>query len=748
MLISGPLYLHQMKYGSIDDIVTLFKSIDHFELIKKEKPFDQIHKAIDQNQTEVAIEHLGSLEKKMRSVALSLRSESHNVVLSELQKSRNGLDQVLSFGKISKIIVVLTSKMEAFHQYVLENNWKTLIRVSSRSQTILENLSKNLNGPLLNKNLENAQEALMKNLDWMEEITQKSLLSEEIKGQITGRLNGMKTEHSMLKEYKSVIADQEILLKSSKKMFEAWLSGVSPQLSLRQLEIENLQKKVVYYISSLVGMVIVFIFINILLYRSFVRKRDETIKELVLSFIKDGLLPANAKLPIDFGHAFECDFVKLRDYLHKRMSFGKLFQEAVPFSCILLDSNLNVVWGNDLFYESWGLDEYKDRQDGVSWDFLSQYTNLGEQDPVMDALTGNIAGIYQLQIKYKTDDSRPFEMYVTPVEYLGEKRVMLFLYPLQSFNETMASQTKAIIGPVGRSLDKLMDGQFDDEFSSLVRKDFRVAGIDPLFGKFADLKAVIDRIQAEYEEKISFQENEIKTKNRVLEDVGQIAKRKDVIIKNMMSEFKNLKQQFVHHSEGSMIWEDIQSNLFHLSEKLVKNTEGLLMQTIELNSLLFDNSNAFNSVANIKADLKNRLKDLENYRTSLLQSIDQILLKQKNHEIDPVDRHQMLINLKVEIKSLDSYIQNLHSISTKLDVSISRVEMILQGGHKVATGELEKELMILKKTLEGLKNDTVTFKTNSQNSEEEFVGQMKVLIDSFKQDVSEHRELVGVIASN
>ena len=70
-------------------------------------------------------------------------------------------------------------------------------------------------------------------------------------------------------------------------------------------------------------------------------------------------------------------------------------------------------------------------QDYLSWDYLSKLTNIGDNDPVLEGLKNKIAGIYQIQVRLsESEDIRPYEMFVSPVSYNGQMRVMLFFYSL------------------------------------------------------------------------------------------------------------------------------------------------------------------------------------------------------------------------------------------------------------------------------------------------------------------------------
>ncbi len=81
------------------------------------------------------------------------------------------------------------------------------------------------------------------------------------------------------------------------------------------------------------------------------------------------------------------------------MSFGSIFQDALPLSAVMLDKNLKVEWTNKQFCDDWEISEEEISQEYMSWDYLAKLTNLGHDDPVVEALKNDVAGIYQIQVK-------------------------------------------------------------------------------------------------------------------------------------------------------------------------------------------------------------------------------------------------------------------------------------------------------------------------------------------------------------
>ena len=151
----------------------------------------------------------------------------------------------------------------------------------------------------------------------------------------------------------------------------------------------------------------------------------------VLDVIKNKLLSIEPSFNSKESEDFQRELKRAHRYLHQRLSFGAIFKEAFPFGAILLDGNLKVQWSNREFCESWGFSREKIESEALHWDHISQRTNLEEGDLVWNAVQNSLAGIYQIQAWTPTskDCSVPFEMYVNPLEYGGQKRILIFFYP-------------------------------------------------------------------------------------------------------------------------------------------------------------------------------------------------------------------------------------------------------------------------------------------------------------------------------
>ena len=243
----------------------------------------------------------------------------------------------------------------------------------------------------------------------MEKVTESSVLSREDKNLILTKTKTLKTEIGMLGKYLKEYSKFQKDFKKSDKAYQTWFKGIEPEISLKRIQFERNSQNMLFSLIGVVALMFIFSVFGFFVYRMGESKNRKEVEGMIVHAVKEGILPTETNYEQSLSPESREEFDKYREYIHKRMSFGSIFQDAMPFSSILLDSNLNMVWANGLFYDHWSLGEYKNSDESLTWDFLQRFTNLGENDPVLSAVKDDVAGIYNIQVKTKTDDeSLPF----------------------------------------------------------------------------------------------------------------------------------------------------------------------------------------------------------------------------------------------------------------------------------------------------------------------------------------------------
>ncbi len=465
--------LYFWKLGFIDGSRSkdLHKASYILETYESKSLFGELKSLITSENPKAAIEKTKVIEKEFEKVHAQVDVEEFEVLKKDFQKLKTSSANLISFSKVDKVISVFNGKMNKFYEYVKKNKWRTLSRMSDRvfSQT---------NGHINKKKLSSLVSSVNRDFESMIKITENSVLERKDKSEIVSRITNLQIEMQMLKKYVDERKFYYHLHKETVSSMKKWLDVVAPELTLQKMQIEQIGR---YYVMGLMGILVLvttIFFGSFMFNRYHYRKAQNDIESEMENYINEMILNGKEVDELEFSSTFKNYTENMSTYFNKRMSFGSIFQEALPLSSILLDQNLKVLWANKQFCGDWEISEDEIKKDYMSWDFLNKLTNIGNDDPVLEALKHNVAGIYQVQVKTNEESTaRPYEMFVAPVKHQGHTRIMLFFYDLRNLEQTIQDQARSLVSPVDRSLSLMIDGKFDKEDKDLAY-EFSIAGID------------------------------------------------------------------------------------------------------------------------------------------------------------------------------------------------------------------------------------------------------------------------------
>ena len=747
ILAGGGFYFYEKGLFNIEHIGESYEASLNLNEIQRRTPLEKINYYVSSDRAKDAIHEIDYLRKNVIKINRVV-GKSDEKLMDSLLLVEKDVQNLLIHNEVTSVFIILKKRIESFEVFVVENSWKTLTRISDRLLSNFVSEKMRRPGFFEVSNLSPLIRTITRSISSMKAITLGSVLLQSDKDLIVKRLTRMNVEVKMLQKYLKDLKAYRTHFQAGKSDFVKWKKEISPKLTLNELSQSENAKQFVLGGLSLIALVIFLMFTGGWVANLSHKKNCVQTEKLIINIIQDGLLPITGKVPENITANFENEFQKMREYLHKRMSFGKLFQEAVPFSSILLDSNLNVVWGNDLFFDSWGLKTLKEKNEQVTWDYLLQYTNLGTQDPVIDALKSNIAGIYDIQIKYKSQDSRPYEMYVSPVDYLGQKRIMIFFYPLQSLEDTLANQTQAIISPISKTIAAMIDDEFDSEFKENILKDFSVAGITSIYDEFVGFNSHHLAIYKNQNEEIAKINKKLTDRVEQINETRELLQEKEGILREMMGELKSLREIIVQYVGTSNEFNNLFIGLTKVQKLIGNQFQMLVMQGDELNNALEDNKNAFIQVSNIKPDFQHIIKNTNSFRTELVQKVDQAIVENKNNKMDTMRVHEVFLDLKKEIKSIDTLIHRFTKLSTKLDVGLSKVQMLLDGTDRVEVKDSKSVVSNLFIELDEFTRNGGNFHNDQELKEEDVISSIKDFYSIFKNVLSNHKELKFMISES
>lgn len=676
------ILLYFWKLGFIDGTRSkdLHKASYILETYEKKDTIKEVSQLIYRENPKAAITKIKAIESELENVHLHVDVKSYETLQGSIKDLQTSAAQLISFSKVDKVINVFNTKMNRFYDYVKINNWRTLTRMSQRvfSQTT----------GYINKNkISTLVSNVSKDFDSMVKITENSVLSRKDKAEIKSRISNLRIEMEMLNKYAIQRNKFDKQYKNTKGHLKEWLADVAPQLTLEKVNIEQIGR---YYVMGLLGILtlVTGLFFGSFLFQKWVmRKNLVDIEAEIKSYINQGILEQKHHSFDQYSVEFQNFSRNISEYVEKRMSFGSIFQDSLPFSSILLDKNLKVIWANKVFCEAWDIQEEEINKDYMSWDFLSKLTNLGTNDPILEALKNNIAGIYQVQVKINEDaDTRPFEMFVSPVKYNGQTRIQLFFYDLTNIEETIQEQAKSILTPVKKSLTALQNGE--DIATEEISRDFQVAGLGSLHVEFKDLQNTYDSARDDLLNQIEFLHSKIENLESDKADLLGHNQSFFSLSKESLESLKVFKNSVIRLSTISST---LENTTLKQNEMLNTNVAALgesSKKVFKLSEAMAEVQSALPKFINVKEDIRTSKASLYEAKSKLAHELAQLslLMKRANDSASIEKLSRTLSKVNNSFESLNLYSEDLDKKVSNLELLLSKANMIVQNASEKVVG--------------------------------------------------------------
>lgn len=733
----GIYYYWSKGTANVENMALIFDSTREIEELEKMNGVDRVKDYVQNDKLREAITTFDAYVEKVKSLNSTQSSDEFEVLNDSLNETKNTLSKLLAHTSKTTLIEVLRAKTIAFENFVVHNNWRTLSRVAEKVNAKISAGAISSPGFFTYSKMRALHSSLVADIKYMENVTTSSVLSQEDKNLIVLRLNTLNTELDMLKESLDTMSGFSVLMNKVEKNYDAWLVKVKPSLTAQKVSLIKNSQTILYGMLGFFGVVIALFAVGYVVYAKMLKAQAEEVEGLINETIKDGLIPLNSNLAGKWSVDFKDQLEKYREYVHKRMSFGSIFQDAMPFSSILLDSNLNLVWANALFYEHWSLEDTMKANNSLTWDSLQRYTNLGENDPVVEAMRENIAGIYQIQVKTKSsEEAAPFEMYVSPVEYAGQKRIMVIFYPLRSLEETLGNQMKSLVSPVSKTLDAVVDSKFSGEYKERLQADFEAAGIDHIYKKFDKLNDYFINQRNGLMKEIEEIENTLFEQYKLTDDVKISLDGQKDLQNEAVNKFTFAKENIISVVDLRSQFESMLVQMGEITEKLFGQEVSLLSKASDVNEILNENSRALDSLVKSRDEFKKLKSSVEMHKTRVSN-----ILEQSRNSDSPTKVAEGLTRLKSEMLEFDNALTAFSKVTTSLDVGLSKIQIIMKSKEMPNLAELKSSFEALRRDLGAILQESTKLGRIGQEKDEELIKSLKGLYLSFQNLRSRSKEI-------
>lgn len=717
---------------NIDYVSNLYDGTSKVKAVKDRNDVEELKKFVDGDRIKDANKIFARLESDIHDLKAIKAIDEKSNLDDNLKTVKASLVAFSSGPELSTILNNLNSKVSAFEAFVTEKKWPTLTRMSINLRMRLSP-SRLMNGGLYNfEKTQNLAQSVNNDLEAMTNFTESSGLQPDIKTAIINRIKTLKNESANLTVYLDSHTKFNRTFKEFAAGYAAWFKLVEPEIAYKKIQFEKSSQTVLYSLIAVFAGLVGSVVMGFVIYNFTTKNSAEKTEKLVIDTIKDGLLPVESKLATKFSPDFILEFEKYREYAHKRMSFGSIFQEAVPFATILLDSNLNMVWGNSHFYEQWQLQNFKEDEESLTWDFLQRFTNLEDNSSILSALRMSTSGSYKIQVKSNTMAAAlPYEMYVSPVEYSNQKRIMVIFYPRAEAQQDLVNQKIAITTTIMQALDLQIEEKMTTELKNELRIASEKAGVADVYSKLTQYIEKAESIQDELNNEIEALETQAAEHRNISSEM-----RKSLVSSfetsrasvDRYNQFKNsvsmvldsrdqLEEQFKFAMNSSReIFKD-QNRILSSAEKAEKNVD--------------DYIRSLRTITVLKGEFKELRVNVEEFKTRIVQALDQLLIFQ-NHESDTQRVDQFLGKIKFEMKGFEKVLSSFGEVVTQLDVTVTKVDMMSEAREKVDLDSIRYRMESLKNNLENVQFSANKITQSAHSKDEEMIGALKVLVGNLK----------------
>ncbi|NOT80246.1 MAG: hypothetical protein HOP07_14725 [Bacteriovoracaceae bacterium] len=748
MFAYGIKYYWEIGLLNIDYVSTLYDGTSKVKAVKERNDLEEIKKFIDGDRIKEANKLFTRLETDIKELKAIKGIDEKSLFDEKMRVVKQSLVAFQSSPELSSIINSLNSKVSVFEEFVVEKQWPTISKMTTNLRLKLSP-SRLMTGGMYNfERTQNLVLSVNNDLEAITNFTESSGLQPDIKSAIVNRMKSMKSEALALGTYVDSHTKFNREYKEFSDGFNSWFRQVEPEIAFKKIQFEKSSQTIFYSLIIAFSVLAAFIVLGVVINSYSSRYSINKTEKLVIDTIKDGLLPVESKKIENFSPSFMVEFDKYRDYAHKRMAFGSIFQEAMPFASILLDSNLNMVWGNSHFYEQWQLQNFKEDDESLSWDFLQRFTDLEDNSAILSALRMSAPGVYKLQVKSNTmAEAIPYEMFVSPVDYANQKRIMVIFYPMSESEKLVQSQKIAITNPLLKTIELHLDEAMNTENYNELRIVSDKVGVGDLFSKINQYVEKNERTRDELNSEIEILLSKTNEHRALTNDmrkslVSSFETQKASIEK--YTQFKSsvslildsrelLEEQFKFALNSSREMMKDQTKIFTAAEKAEKNVDEYIK--------------SLKTITVLKGDFKELKNNVDDFKSKIIQTLDQLLIFQ-SHENDTQRIEQFLGKIKIEMKGFEKVLQSFNEVVTQLDVTVTKVDMMVESRERIDLDSVRYRIENIKNNLENIQFSASKISQSAHSKDEEMINSLKSLVINLKTEMKRINEMCKLTGMN
>lgn len=699
-----------------------FKVRNNLESLRAKNPFKSIHRSLELGQTNEAHEKLSQLNRKLQALEVELQIKRGEELDKLMLEHARLVQEAAAFSKPQELIQTLSDKVSKLADLASARRWSNLMKMSQRMSARLAQLA-------VNSRVESPLVRFMESdLTAMTSLIRGSSLEETDKNEVLRQLEGIRQEVAMMLDLHQSRRGFNELYKQTDVAMGRWAARADLAVgTIKQRAHEAVRSSVNRL--WLVGVFLTLGWVAVgIAWAQARRAQQRRFDDGLIELLNEGIVGDKLAAANLVGPARRDEFMHAMKLLKKRLRLGEDFQAGLPFASVLVDHHLNLIWGNSLFCEQFGIDPEDLKNDYAEWINVFNRIAGPEIDPVRQAIEEGAPGTWQIKLQMHDGVSIPLEMHVSAIEGQKFNKALVVFYPMAMMQEAISEQAQIVMAPVRSALEALENEAWSIELEAKLAPQWQHVGLGADWEKLSRTIHRLDQTRNDLLLQAQRLENEKHDQLKAINDLSGLLESRGHHLRAQMQLLKNVRDGLVSLDQlGSDLGME-HSALLAESKSLVKKFD-----------LVFDTSRgAIERLKDAKDSVAQLEKTKQAYRVGKqeIQDTKQEMVKLHNVFINSVadmdeNSQQIAADMKDLLIKLDRAIRELDNRMTGFDVQITKLAMAFAGpvpelersGHLI---DLQAHERVAREITEAMQED-----------QEMIIDRLKTLVEELKRDTKE-----------
>ena len=176
------------------------------------------------------------------------------------------------------------------------------------------------------------------------------------------------------------------------------------------------------------------------------------------------------------------------------------------------------------------------------------------------------------------------------------------------------------------------------------------------------------------------------------------------------------------------------------SRDINKDQNKILANAEKSEKSIDDYVKTLKTITGLKAEFKDLRNNVEEFKSRITQSLDQLLIFQ-HHNDDTPRIDQFLGKIKLEMKGFEKVLNNFNQVVTQLDITVTKIDMMVEGREKIDLESARIRIDSIKNNLENAQFSASRIVQNAHSKDDDMINILKILIINLKSEMSRVDEM-------